>query len=115
MEKKQSKKCLILLVLKYLESLTDEKNPMTQVKLAKLISESFDCDRKTVCRNINALIQLGYPIIKTKNGFYLSKKKFSIEEVNFITASIIKNQDKPLEEKEEIINRLLPILNKSYR
>ena len=60
------KKPLILYVLKILETETDERHPMTQTELTSVIASAMPCDRKTVGRNINALIGMGYPMkIKT--------------------------------------------------
>jgi hypothetical protein len=47
-----NKKYLIILILKLLETETDIDKPLTQTKIAEIISERFPCDRKTVCRNI---------------------------------------------------------------
>ena len=57
-----SKKYLILLILKILENESDESHPLTQSQIARLLSEVFPCDRKTVCRNIAFLKKIGYPI-----------------------------------------------------
>ena len=70
------KKPLILYVLKILETETDERHPMTQTELTSVIASAMPCDRKTVGRNINALIGMGYPIVKTRAGCYLKGKKF---------------------------------------
>ena len=59
----QPKKYLILLILKILESESDETHPLTQSQIARDLSEIFPCDRKTVCRNIAFLKKIGYPII----------------------------------------------------
>lgn len=111
----KSKKQLILLVLKVLESQTDKEHPMSQVKIAEFFSESKECDRKTIGRNIKYLKEIGYPIVKTKEGYYLDRKKFSLEERDFIIDAINSSSKKSEEEKEDLIKRLLPILGKIYR
>jgi biotin operon repressor len=70
----QSKKQLILLVLNELNVNSDEKHPLTQTQIAKNLSgKKYTCERKTVCRNIKFLQEMGYPIKKTGKGFYLDK------------------------------------------
>ena len=64
----QSKKQLILWVLNLLNNESDERHPITQTKMAEIISLRYPCDRKTVCRNLKFLQEMGYPIKKTKNG-----------------------------------------------
>lgn len=51
----REKKYLILLVLKILENETDGSHPLTQGKIAQIISDVYPCDRKTVGRNITFL------------------------------------------------------------
>ena len=61
----KSKKQLILLVLNELNANSDENTPLTQSQIARNISgEKFVCDRKTVCRNIKFLQEMGYRIKK---------------------------------------------------
>lgn len=112
----QKKKVLIVLLLKILENHSDEEHPFTQTKLAELISDMLlPCDRKTIGRNIKSLIEMGYPIRKTKKGFYLAGKKFSNEEKDFVLNAVRSAVGKTKEEKEDILNRLSDVLIKIYR
>ena len=82
------KKHLIILVLKLLETESDKEHPLTQTKIADLISEVYACDRKTVGRNIGFLKEMGYPIVKTPRGFYLDRKEFSVEEMRLVEDAV---------------------------
>ena len=84
----ESKKYLILLVLKLLESNTDASSCLTQTEISRIISAKYKCDRKTVSRNIKFLKEIGYPIIKTGKGFYMDRKVFSVQELNFILDAV---------------------------
>ncbi len=110
-----TKKHLIILILKILETETDFLKPLTQTKIAAIVSENYPCDRKTVGRNIEALIHIGYPIIKTSRGVYLNGKRFTVTESKFILDAVrnAPSQNKAL--KESIFNRLSETLNKIYR
>ena len=115
---KQSKKQLILLVLNELSAFTDEDHPLTQAQIARNLSgEKFTCDRKTVCRNIKFLKEMGYPIVKKEKngGFYMDKKMFSVEDVDFIRSAILSAEGKTKEEKEALAKSVTDILNKMYR
>lgn len=111
------KKYLILYVLKILEANTDFNHTMTQKQIAEWLSDVMPCDRKTVGRNIEALIEMGYPIVKTQKGCYLGGKKFGTDEIAFILDAVRGNatEDLTREQREDIAVRLLPVLTKIYR
>lgn len=111
------KKYLILYVLKILEANTDFNHTMTQKQIAEWLSDVMPCDRKTVGRNIKALIEMGYPIVKTGSGYYLGGKKFGTDEIAFILDAVRGNatEDLTREQREDIAVRLLPVLTKIYR
>ena len=112
----QSKKQLILLVLNELNANSDEKHPLTQIQIAENISgKQFTCDRKTVCRNIKFLQEMGYPIKKTSKGFYMERRVFSIEEINFIKSAILESKSKDDTEKAALAEKVSNILNKMYK
>ncbi len=110
----KSKKYLIILILKCLESNSDRNHPLTQRDIKNMISDVYDCDRKTVGRNIKFLKEIGYPIEKTSKGFYMNNKKFTLEEVDFIINAILSTDSGNID-KEGLIARLKPVLNKIYR
>ena len=111
----QSKKQLILWVLNVLNNESDENNPITQTKIADIISDIYPCDRKTVCRNIKFLQEMGYPIKKTSKGFYMERRVFSVEEINFIKAAIMKSTGKDAIEKAALAEKVSKILSKMYK
>lgn len=84
---KEPKKALIVYILKLLEYHSDAKHPWPQVKICDEIRNNFMCDRKTVARNIQALIDMGYPIVKTRQGVYMGNKAFTLEEVDTVVAT----------------------------
>lgn len=111
----RSKKQLILQVLNILDNESSEQNPMTQTKIAEIISEAFPCDRKTVCRNIKFLQEMGYPIRKTVKGFYMDNKVFSVEEIDFIKDAILASDNKSEGERTEIAQKVANALTKMRR
>lgn len=110
----QSKKQLILWVLNVLNSESDEKHPMTQTKIAEIISALYPCDRKTVSRNIKFLKDMGYPIKKTQKGFFMDRKRFSLEEVLFVKAAIAAASGKEESEKKALAERVADVLTTKY-
>ena len=110
----ENKKYLIVLILRVLETETDEMHPITQVKLAEIISKVYNCDRKTVGRNIKFLTKIGYPIVKTPKGFYMDNKQFSRAEIDFIV-NLVKNSENASIETQELGKRLYDALSRYYK
>ena len=102
----EKKKQLILLVLKILETESDANHPLTQTEIAKTISDVYPCDRKTVGRNIKYLCEMGYPIIKTGKGFYMDRKAFSVDEIEFIISAVMNSKGKRIDEKKELTDKI---------
>ena len=111
----QPKKQLILLVLNELNVNSDENHPLTQTQIARTLSgKKYTCDRKTVCRNIKFLQEMGYPIKKSSKGFYFDKV-FSVEDIAFVREAIFFAKGKSESEKGEIAKKVADILTKQYR
>lgn len=111
----QEKKFLILLILKILETESDEQHPLSQSEIVRIISGQYPCDRKTVGRNIRALMTVGYPIQKTTKGYYLAGKMFTVEEKEFILQTVRGADGKSEEDKAELADRLSGVLRKIVR
>ena len=111
----QSKKQLILWVLNILNTEASERNPITQIKIAEIISATYPCDRKTVGRNIKFLQDMGYPIKKTAIGFFIEGKSFSVEEITFIKRAILEARNKSEKERSELAERVAFALTNMYR
>lgn len=79
---KIAKKTVIVHILKILYCFTSKSYPATQTHIANYLNDSdIPCDRKTVGRNINYLIEMGLPIVKSKSskrGYY-----YDIDNDNF--------------------------------
>ena len=75
MSKEIAKKTIILYVLKMLEKGSSKEKPITLTNMAKVLkSLGVSCDRKTVGRNVDYLIEFGYKIKKLpRGGCYLEK------------------------------------------
>lgn len=69
MKKNIAKKAIILYVLKMLQESSSKEHPITQTNMAKVLnSMGIPCDRRTIGRNIDYLIDFGYNIKKIKGG-----------------------------------------------
>ena len=69
MKKEIAKKTIILYVLDMLEKASSKEKPITITSMAKVINSlGVPCDRRTVGRNVDYLIEYGKPIKKIKGG-----------------------------------------------
>lgn len=69
MKKEIAKKTIILYVLDMLEKVSSKEKPITITSMAKVINSlGVPCDRRTVGRNVDYLIEYGKPIVKIKGG-----------------------------------------------
>ena len=77
MAKEIAKKTIILYVLKLLYKGSSKDKPITLTQMSHVINSlGVSCDRKTVARNVQYLIDFGLPIYKMKGrnaGFYYEK------------------------------------------
>ena len=111
----RSKKQLILWILNILNNESDKDHPLTQTRIAEIISDLYPCDRKTVCRNIKFLQEMGYPIKKTSKGFFMDCKAISVNEAQFVKSAILNASEKSDSAKRELAERVVDILTKTYR
>ena len=109
-----NKKCSILLVLFLLEAEGDYKNPISQSRLAEILtSDGFHCDRKTVGRDIRALQSMGYPIKKVARGYLMECKRYTADEVRHVTSCIL-DRDAEGIDKTDLAFRVSRTLGHSY-
>ena len=75
-KKKYAKKTIILYVLKMLQEGSSKEKPLTYTSMTKVLNSiGITCDRKTVKRNVDYLIDFGYKIVilESKKGCYLEQ------------------------------------------
>ncbi len=102
-------KMKLLKVLDILKE-TDKTHPITAVGICKKLSEmGIDAERKSVCRDINTLIEYGYKITLShdnKLGYYM--KKTSKEKFDYpVTLDLVRvSVEFKKEDREEVISLL---------
>lgn len=76
MKKSIAKKTIILYVLDMLEKGSSKEKPITITSMTKVLnSMGISCERRTIGRNVDYLIEYGKPIVKIKGGgCYWSRK-----------------------------------------
>ena len=66
------KKLLILQILEILRKYSDGRNPLTQAQIIELLRKHYgvDCDRKSVKRNIDALLDMNIDLNSQSSADY---------------------------------------------
>ena len=98
----------ILYILKILKMYSSEEHSISQTEILKHLSAvGINCDRKTVARNIDALIKFGYDIIKISGGgCYINDEKFDDSELTFLIDCIYSSPALSQKQAEAIIEKL---------
>lgn len=103
----KNKKITILYVLKILRDGSDKEHPISQALITRTINlMGIQCDRKTISRDIDCLIQYGYDIKKFKGGgCYLQNDALSTKDMDNIIYGITKT-NLPAEEQINLIKKI---------
>ena len=69
MNKRIAKKTIILYVLKMLYQGSSKDKPITILNMTKVLNLiDVPCDRRTISRNVDYLMDFGLPVVKIKGG-----------------------------------------------
>lgn len=114
--KSQKKKLTILYVLKILKDGSNKEHPISQSVITKTINlMGIECDRKTISRDIDCLIDYGYDIVKIKGGgCYLNNNEFTSRDIENLVLGISK-LELTVPEKSELIKKVRKLININER
>ena len=104
-----NKKLIILYVLEILKKYSDSSHPLTQQEIIKKIESIYGmtCERKSISRNIDYLIDFGYEIIKQGNsGCYLLTRDFESSELTFLIDAIFNSRSISAKHARELTQKL---------
>lgn len=112
------KRAKLLLLLRFLKSETDEQNPKTVAEIIEHLSSfGIDAERKSVYKDIELLRDLGYDIIKLKNGrevaYYLAGKLFEQAEAEIFASAICAAKFVTQKKSSELIDKIAGIFSKN--
>ncbi|MBQ3427768.1 MAG: WYL domain-containing protein [Clostridia bacterium] len=100
----------ILLILKYLWEQSDESHTVSIADLSKYLSENgISADRKTIGKNIDALIAFGVDIVKirrTQNQYFLATRHFEAPEVKMLIDAVQSAKFITPKKSKELIEKL---------
>ena len=111
-----NKKMLNMLILKILKDYTDAEHPLTQQEIIDLLRRhySMDCDRRSIRNNIQSLKDMGYEIIVTRRGCYLSEREFDDAELRMLIDSVLFSKSISGKQAKRLIEKLKSFGNRYF-
>ena len=111
-----TKKMLNLMILKILEKYSDADHCLTQKRIIELLDLEYgmQCDRKSIATNINSLKEMGYDIVKERDGAYLIRE-FEDWELRVLIDSVLFSQTISRSKAKQLIEKLKTLGNKYFR
>lgn len=103
-----SKKMLNMLILEILEVYSDDKHPLTQQEILRLLKAEYgveQCDRRSVKANILSLIDMGYEI-SMEEGYYLISRRLEDEELRWLIDAVLFSKALPVSQARNLIAKL---------
>ena len=114
MMERKSKKMTILYVLKMLQEGTNKFHPITQSLITKVINNlGIKCDRRTVAKDVDLLIEHGYKIVKIKGGgCYMNDDNIQFQRSDFRQiVDCVAKSDLDEVEKGRLLKKLANLIN----
>lgn len=107
------KKISIIYVYKFLKEASSKEHPISQLTICKALNKlDIDCNRKTVSRDINILIENGFKIVKNKGGgCYLVDEDALNKEEYLLVKNGINSLNITNEQKIKIMKKLEKLIN----
>lgn len=105
-------KARLLFLRNYLIKYTDEEHMLSRSELEQILKENgFDCGRKTLYDDLDAIIGSGINIEKIKEGtgtvkYYVASRDFQLSEVKLLIDTVGCSRFFTLKKTEELIKKL---------
>lgn len=98
---------------------TSENNPITAVEICKrLKAYGIEAERKSVCRDINTLIDSGYDILlceDNKRGYYMASREFEDWELKVLIDALWQAKFLPYQDTKSITDRIYKLASSESR
>ena len=92
MSGKRNSKLKLLYLKEIFELYSDEDNILNAADIAERLEDyGIECERKSIYKDIEILIEYGLDIIKTskpKTGFFLASRDFELAEIRLLNDAI---------------------------
>ncbi|MDO4745924.1 MAG: WYL domain-containing protein [Bacillota bacterium] len=109
MERGEIKKLYILYILEILKKYSDADHKLKQQDIINRMKSEYGavCDRKTISRNINDLMDAGYEIEQDSGGYYYDGRTFDDSELRLLIDSVLASRYIPKKQADDLVARLI--------
>ncbi len=116
MTKQEGHRERVLHVLQLLWEGSDEKHPMTARRMLQgLRVRGIVCNRKTIYADLEALVEFGIDVIRTKQGAYIGRRSFELPELKLLVDAVQASQFITEKKSDELIGKLSGLLSEHER
>lgn len=100
-------------ILEILSKYSDEKHPISATKIIDYLSEfELEAERKSIYRNITALEESGYDIIRDSKGYFLGSREFENAEVRLLIDAVQSARFISSKKTQQLIDKLGTLCSK---
>lgn len=99
---------------------TDEDNPLTALQIGTKLHNIYgiDAERKSICRDINVLIDAGYGVelcVDNKKGYYMADRDFEDWELKILIDAVLGAKFLTDDNTKKLVNKLKLLASVSSR
>ena len=106
----------ILYILQILWEKSDEEHPITAVQLITMLAaKGITCERKSIYADLEALLEFGFDVMKTKQGAYIGKRYFETPELKLLVDAVQASKFITEKKSSDLINKLGGLANETER
>ena len=113
----EPKKMALLRIFQILKENSDEKHPMTQEEIARLLEKDYGIvlERKAISRNISRLQEAGIEVDSCRNGCYLHARDFEDSELRMLIDGVLSSRYITAKHSKDLIRKLSALSNKYFK
>lgn len=112
-----SQRSLMMQIYKIMYDNSDADHPLTHADIIKLLDAEYDVkvERKAIGKHLSYLEEMGYEIIKTSNGSYLSEKIFEPNELRLLIDNVLCSSHINKTHSKNLIDKLVALGGKHFK
>lgn len=117
MDSLEHKKSALLRILQILQRYSDEKHPLKQEDMIKILNVEYGIplERKAIGRNIQLLKDAGVEIESTRAGSWLAERDFTDAELRMLIDGVLSSKYVPEGYSKDLINKLCGLTSKYFK
>ncbi len=117
MDSLEHKKSALLRILQILQRYSDEKHPLKQEDMIKILNVEYGIplERKAIGRNIQLLKDAGIEIESTRAGSWLAEREFTDAELRMLIDGVLSSKYVPEGYSKDLINKLCGLTSKYFK